>query len=164
MVPVIQRVLREIAPDVPVVHFRTQQQQIALGFATEHLMARTSIFFGAVALLLACLGLYGMLSYTVTRRTSEIAVRMAFGARRNAVVWLVLREVALLLLIGSVLGVAGAFALTRTIATLLYGLGPNDALTLIGAVIALVTVGALAGYLPARRAARIEPWTALRYD
>jgi putative ABC transport system permease protein len=86
------------------------------------------------------------------------------SARRNAVISLALREVALLLLIGSVLRVAGAFALTRTIATLLYGLRPDDALTLIGAVIALVTIAALAGYLPARGAARIEPWTALRYD
>lgn len=100
----------------------------------------------------------------VARRTSEIAVRMAFGARRKAVIWLVLREVVLLLVIGCALGLAGAFMLTRTISTLLYGLRTNDPLTLIGAVLTLLTVGALAGYLPARRAARIEPWTALRYD
>ena len=154
--------MRELAPDVPVVRFRTQAEQIALGFATEQLLARTSLFFGAFALLLACIGLFGMLSYNVARRTSEIAIRMALGARRQAVVWLVLREVAILLVIGTALGLGGAFALTSTITTLLYGLTPYDPLTLAGAVLLLAAVGAIAGYLPARRAARIEPLAALR--
>jgi predicted permease len=160
----VQDVLRQVAPDVPVVRFRTQHQQVRSGFATERILARTSAFFSTIALLLACIGLYGMMSYNVARRTSEIAIRMALGARRDGVVWLVLREVVLLLSTGVALGLLGARALTPTIGALLYGLSPNDPLTITIAVLLLVAVGVLAGYLPARRAANVNPWVALRLD
>jgi ABC-type antimicrobial peptide transport system permease subunit len=156
--------LRQVAPDVPVVRFRTQQQQVRSGFASEWILARTSAFFSTIAMLLACIGLYGMMSYNVTRRTSEIAIRMALGARRDGIVWLVLREVVLLLSIGVTLGLLCARAVTRTVGAMLYGLSPNDPLTIMAAVLLLVAIGILAGYLPARRAANVNPWIALRQD
>ncbi|MEX2282112.1 MAG: ABC transporter permease [Gemmatimonadota bacterium] len=164
LVPSVRDILRQVAPDVPVVRFRTQQQQVRSGFASERVLARTSTFFSTIAMLLACIGLYGVMSYNVSRRTSEIAIRMALGARRNGVVWLVLREVVLLLSIGVTLGLLCARAVTRTVGAMLYDLSPDDPLTITAAVLVLLAVGVLAGYLPARRAANVNPWVALRQD
>jgi predicted permease len=163
-VPAIQEMVRQVAPDVPAIGFHTQQQQVRTSFITERALANTSTLFSAIALLLACIGLYGMMSYNVARRSSEIAIRMALGARRDGVVWLVLREVVALIAIGVAIGLAAAFAVTRTFAALLYELTPNDPRTIAAAVFLLCLVGVLAGYLPARRAARVDPWTALRYE
>lgn len=127
-------------------------------------MSGTAMFFSAITVLLACIGLYGLLSYNVARRTGEIALRMALGARQDGVVWLVLREVALLLMIGLGFGIAGALALTRTIRDMLYGLTLMDPLTIACAMMILALTAVLASFLPARRAARVQPWRALRYE
>jgi ABC-type antimicrobial peptide transport system permease subunit len=127
-------------------------------------VARLATFFGLLALLLACIGLYGVLSYGVARRTNEIGIRMALGARGVSVLWLVLREALLLVAIGLVVGLVASFALTRTAASLLYELKPNDPLTISLATLLLAAVAFIAGYLPARRAARVDPMIALREE
>jgi hypothetical protein len=120
--------------------------------------------FSLFALLLACIGLYGVMSYAVTRRTNEIGVRMALGAQGRDVVWLVMREVSLLVAVGSCIGLATATATTRLVSTLLFGLEPNDPPTVALATLLMVGVAALAGFLPARRAARVDPLIALRRE
>jgi putative ABC transport system permease protein len=120
--------------------------------------------FGALALLLASIGLFGLMSYNVSRRTSEIGIRMALGAQRTGVIGMILRESMLMVAVGAVIGLAGAFAAGRYIESVLFGLSKTDAWT-IGAVIVLTTLVSLAaGYLPARRAARVDPMVALRYE
>lgn len=156
--------LRRASPEVPAVRFRTQRQQIDSGFATEWLLARAAVSFSTVALLLACIGLFGLISYGVGRRTREIAVRMALGARQDGVILLVLREVVLLVVFGMALGLAATAALTRVIRGLLYNLTPTDPLTIAAAAILLAAVAVLAGYLPARRAARVQPSLVLRHE
>ena len=130
----------------------------------ERLLAKLSSFFSLLALLLACVGLYGVMSYDVARRTHEIGIRMALGAQRRDVLALVMRESLLLVFIGVVIGLGAALASTRLITNLLYGLTPNDPLTIALAGLLLLTVAALAGYLPARKAARVDPMVALRHD
>ena len=125
-------------------------------------MARLSIFFGGLALLLAALGLYGVTSYAVNRRRTEIGIRMALGANPSGVVFLVLRRVATLVAIGVVAGAALSLWASRFVATLLYGLQPRDPMTFIGAAVVLMAIGLLAGWIPARRAARIDPTVVLR--
>jgi ABC-type antimicrobial peptide transport system permease subunit len=110
------------------------------------------------------IGLYGVMAYTVARRTREIGVRMALGAVAGNVIWLVMREVLLLVSGGIVLGLAAAFGLSRLITTQLYGITPNDPATIAGAAALLGLVALLAGYIPARRATRVNPTMALRYE
>jgi len=132
--------------------------------AQERFIAQLAGFFSLFALLLACIGLYGIMSYAVTRRTSEIGIRMALGARSADVIRLVMKETMLLVVIGIALGLSAALATTRLISTLLYGLTPNDPLTTAVAVLLLIGMAALAGYLPARRASHVDPMVALRYE
>src|SRR5262249_52223572 len=121
-------------------------------------------FFGALAVLLACLGLYGVVSYTVTRRTAEIGIRLALGATRTGVLGVVLKESMLLILIGIVIGGPVTLAATRLISTMLFGIGAADPLTVAAAVSMMILVGGLAALLPARRASRVDPMVALRYE
>ena len=132
--------------------------------ATERLVAKLSAFFGALAVLLAAIGLYGVMSYTVARRTNEIGIRMALGARRSTVIRMIIGEIAVLVLAGTAAGAVAAFGLTKYVSNLVFGLTPGDPLTFIGAAVLLLAVGLLAGYLPARRASRISPLAALRYE
>ena len=130
----------------------------------QRFIAQVAGFFSLFALLLACLGLYGIMAQAVLRRTREIGVRMALGAQPSDVLWLVLREALSLVLMGGVVGLLAALAGTQTASSLLYGLTPNDPLTIICATLLLIAIAALAGYLPARRAAQVDPMVALRYE
>jgi ABC-type antimicrobial peptide transport system permease subunit len=119
-------------------------------------------FFGASALLLAMMGLYGVTAYSVVQRRGEIGIRMALGAQRKAVLWLVMRDVALMLGLGTVVGAAAALALARLVASLLFGVQANDPATMGTAAIGLAIAAVAAAYLPARRASLLDPMRALR--
>ena len=127
-------------------------------------MTRILSAFAAVALALASVGLYGVLGYAVTRRTNEIGIRMALGATRGTVLWSVLRESGILVAIGVAIGVPAALALTRLLSSLLYGVTPTDPWVLSGAVVCLFVVAVAAASQPARRALRVDPLVALRYE
>jgi predicted permease len=142
----------------------TLREEIDQLLLSERMIAVLSGFFGVLALLLASIGLYGLMAYTVTRRTSEIGIRMALGAQRRNVLWLVLRETLVLVLFGVAIGLPLAFASTRLIASHLFGVTPNDPTTIAMATVLLVIVALLACYLPARRAARVDPMVALRCE
>ena len=130
----------------------------------ERLLAQLCVFFGALALVLASVGLYGVLSYSIARRTNEIGIRMALGARQGTVLGMVLRETAAVVAIGIAIGVPVALALTRLVSSKLYGLKATDPLTIAAASLVLAAVAMFAGYLPARRASRVDPLVALRYE
>jgi putative ABC transport system permease protein len=144
--------------------FRALSEQVANALQRERMLAMLSGFFGAVAVLLAMIGLYGVMAYTVARRRVEIGIRIALGAVRARVVRLVLGDVALMISIGIAIGTAGAFAVTRLLKTLLFGVTPTDPVTLIGGAVGLALAALVAGVIPARRAARLEPVEALRED
>ncbi len=144
--------------------FRVFQTQIEEGLIRERLMAALSGFFGALAALLATIGLYSVMAYVMVRRRNEIGIRMALGAGRQSVIGLVMKDAALLVMTGVAIGLACALALARTAASLLFGLSSYDALTFCGAALLLAAVAALGSYLPARRASRLDPMTALRYE
>ena len=150
-----------VNPDL-VLSFQPLDDQVSATLIQERLLATLSGFFGATALLLAGLGLYGVTSYAVSRRRNEIGIRMALGAAPAGVIRLVLARVLTLVMAGGLLGVLGSVWASRFVATLLYGLEPHDPPTLIGAAALLAAVAAVAGYLPARRAARIDPAAVLR--
>jgi len=139
-------------------------QEVSQALVEERVIAMLSSFFGALALLLASIGLYGLMSYAVTRRTREIGIRMTLGARPATVLGGVLREVLALVLMGLALGVPCALAASRLLGSMLFGLSPHDLPTLAGAALLLVVVALVAGYLPARRASHIDPMTAVRSE
>ena len=132
--------------------------------AREQLVSRLSSFFSLLALLLACLGLYGVMSYNVVRRSNEIGIRMALGAKARGVLWMVLRETVVLLLLGIAIGVPVTLAATRYVESQLFGLTPFDPVTVLAAIAAISVVTITAGYLPARRATKVDPLVALRYE
>jgi ABC-type antimicrobial peptide transport system permease subunit len=140
---------------------RTQTEDSLL---RERLLATLSSFFGGLALLLACLGLYGLMAYAVARRTAEIGIRMALGAPREQIVWLVLRGTLSLVTAGILLGVPLSLWAARYANALLFGVGSADPVVLAISIAALMAVTALAAYLPARRASRVDPVVALRYE
>jgi putative ABC transport system permease protein len=160
----VQRVVREIDPRLQVVELQTMSEAVNETLVQERVVAQVGGAFSLFALLLACVGLYGVMSYAVARRTNEIGVRMALGAQRGAAVWLVTREAALLVALGVVIGLGSAVATTRLVSTLLFGLTPNDPTTVALATLLMIGVAALAGYLPARRAANVDPMIALRHE
>jgi predicted permease len=160
----IQRMMREIDPQVQVVGLQTMEDVIDQTLIQERFVAQTATAFSVVALLLACIGLYGVMSHAVTQRTHEIGIRMALGARSQDVVGLVMREVALLVCLGAIIGMSAALATMRLVSNLLFGLTPTDPLTIVGATSLLLMVAALAGYFPARRASRVDPLIALRWE
>jgi predicted permease len=158
----LRRELREAARDVPVSSLKTLDAQVDANLVRERLLSMLSASFGTLALLLAAIGLYGRLSYTVVERTREIGVRLALGAQPGGIVWMILREVLLFVCAGVVIGIPLAIASTRAIRTLLYGMEPADPLTLAAVVAATFSVTLLAAWLPARRASRQDPMIALR--
>src|SRR6266540_3273341 len=156
--------LRAAGPDILPSDISTLSEQVDQSLLQERLVATLALFFGLLALSLACLGLYGVLSYDVARRTNEIGIRMALGANARWVVQLVLRETLGWVVLGVTLGLGAALATTRWVESLLFGLKPHDPLTIGLAALVLLAVAAVAGYLPARRAARIDPLVALRHE
>ena len=149
---------------MPVYGMRTLQAQLDRTLAIERLIAMLSLGFGALATLLASIGLYGVMAFVVARRTKEIGVRMALGAKAGTVIWLVMKEVLLLLSIGLAVGVPAAILLGRFISAQLYGVKAQDPWVAGLSVILLLSVASLAGFIPARRASRIDPLLALRYE
>jgi ABC-type antimicrobial peptide transport system permease subunit len=147
---------------VPIQEFTSQSEHILQRFAQERLFARAYAAFGALAVLLACIGLFGLMSYNVARRTNEIGVRMTLGAQRRTVVGMVMRESIRLVAIGIVLGLAAVLWAGRFVQTVVYGVAPSDPLTIGGAVALIAVVTALAGGVPARRASNVNPIEALR--
>jgi ABC-type antimicrobial peptide transport system permease subunit len=160
----IREAVRQIDPNLPVTDVSTQIEQVEKRFQQEKLFAQAYALFGGVALLLASIGLFGLMSYSVARRTNEIGIRMALGAQRVDVLGLVMRESMLLVAIGVVAGLTLALLAARLVTTLLYGLPPRDPITMAAAVAVMAAVSALAGYLPARRASRVDPMVALHYE
>ncbi len=160
----VREAVRQADDNVPIVDMSTQTDQIERRFTQERVFAKAYALFGGLALLVASIGLFGLMSYNVTRRTTEIGIRMALGAQRQTVLQMVLRESLILVAIGVVIGIAAALGSGRFVESLLFGLTPTDATTSTLAVALMVGVSALAGYLPARRAARLDPMTALRHD
>jgi putative ABC transport system permease protein len=160
----VRREARAMDPGMPMFEVETLATQIAASLQRERLLATLSSGFGLLALLLSCLGLYGIMSYTVARRTNEIGVRMALGADRRDVLWLALRDALRLVLIGAALGVPAALAASRLIASQLFGISAADPGAVVAATLALLVVAAVAGYLPARRATRVDPLVALRCE
>ena len=149
---------------VPVSDVRTQTADIDKTINQEITFAQLCSGFAILATLIACVGLYGAVSYSVVRRTGEIGIRMALGAQRGRVVRMVLREVGVLVAAGLLAGMAVALATSRFVASVLYGMRPNDPLALTLGVITLLTAALLAAYVPARQASRIDPLVALRHE
>ena len=149
---------------VPVFDVKTQSARIDQTISQEITFARLCTAFAILALAIACVGLYGTLSYNVARRTSEIGIRVALGAQRARVVWMVLREVLILSAVGLAIGLPATYAASTVVETFLFGMKPNDPLALAGSVATMVSAAILAGYLPARNASRIDPMVALRQE
>jgi ABC-type antimicrobial peptide transport system permease subunit len=162
MTETVRAAMRDVDPTLPIQRFTSQTEQISLRFAQERLFATAYTAFGALALVLACIGLFGLMSYNVARRTNEIGIRMALGAQRTAVLRMVMRESMLLVGLGVALGLTAALWAGRFVSAVLFGLSATDALTITAAVTSILAVSALAGYLPARRAANVDPMDALR--
>jgi ABC-type antimicrobial peptide transport system permease subunit len=157
-------VVTDIDRDVPVSRMKTQTDQIHESLATEFALTRLLIAFAAFALFLACIGLHGLTSYAVARRTSEIGLRIALGAQRTDVLWLILRQVVVVTAVGLTAGIPMAIAGGRAVASLLYGVKPIDPASLVIATVVMTVVAGLAAYVPARRAARLDPLAALRVE
>jgi ABC-type antimicrobial peptide transport system permease subunit len=156
--------MSQLDSNIPMYNPRTMDAQLDQSLLNDRLVATLSAAFGVLATLLAVIGLYGVMAFTVTRRTREIGVRMALGAVQGDVLWLVMREVLMLVGTGIVLGLAGAWGLGRLVSSQLYGVTANDPATIAGAAVLLAAVALVAGYVPARRATRVNPVLALRYE
>jgi predicted permease len=164
LLPVVRRAVAEFGPDLPLLEPMTQQEQFERSFTDERLSARLAISFGFLAALLVATGLYGTLSYRVSRRTAEIGVRMALGAQRRQVLWMVLRESLTVSVAGLLVGLPLAVAGARVLRSMLFGLGPGDPLAFAAAILGLAIVVLAASLIPAQRAARVDPMVALRYE
>jgi putative ABC transport system permease protein len=149
---------------VPLLNIRTMDDSVSASLSPERFTMLLLGAFAGLALLLAVVGIYSVMSYSVSRRTNEIGIRVALGASRGDVLLLVARQAMLLALIGSAIGIAGALSLSRLMASQLYGVQPTDPITFISVAALLMIVSLAASYLPARRAMRVEPMAALRYE
>jgi macrolide transport system ATP-binding/permease protein len=159
-----RKTLAEINPNLTVVKFQTFTEQIADRFSQERMIARLTVLFGALALLLATIGLYGVTAYTVAGRTSEIGIRMALGAKRGSVVAMIMRGATLQVVLGLAIGVPVALLCVRFVKTQLYQITNADATVMAGAIATLAIAACIAGLIPARRAASIDPAKALRTE
>lgn len=164
LVPAIRRIVSEIDPTIPITQIRTQEQNIEQSLTQERLFASLCGFLALLAMLLSCIGLHGLMAYTVKRRTSEIGIRMALGARPRDVALPIVREAFWLAFFGVIICAPIACGLAHLIQSVLYGIQPYDPLTMIGGSLLLISVAVLSAWLPARRAARVDPMTALRCE
>jgi ABC-type antimicrobial peptide transport system permease subunit len=164
LVQVVREIVSSTDANLPLFDVRTQSEQADQTLYLDRLMSQISGSFALLALVLACIGLYGLLSYEVTRRTRELGIRMALGAERRDLLRLVMGQGVLLVLIGAAIGIAASMALTRFMSTILYGVHANDPLTFGGVAIFLTIVALAACYIPARRATRVDPMVALRFE
>ena len=164
LVPAVRKVLMSIDRNIPMEKISTQQQVIKNSIMGERLFAILCGSLTLLALTLSCIGLYGLMAYNVARRTSEMGIRLALGARPQDVAWPILREALILASIGIAIGLPMALALSRLIRSIFFGIKPHDPVTIIGSVILLLSVAALSAWIPARRAAKTDPMKALRYE
>jgi ABC-type antimicrobial peptide transport system permease subunit len=160
----VREVVRQADARVPLTDVRTQSAEIDQTINQEIVFARLCSAFAILALVIACVGLYGTMAYTVGRRTNEIGIRIALGAGRGTVIWMVLRQVCVLAVLGLAISLPIALGTSRLVASFLFNTQPNDPVALTVAVSVLLTAALLAGYGPARRASRISPMSALRQD
>ena len=160
----LRSIMAQLDPSLPVMNVKTVDTQLDEVLNTERLIASLSVVFGIVATALAALGLYGVVAFSVASRTKEIGVRMALGARKASVLWLILRETLILVTIGIVIGIPVAYSLSRYVSSQLYGVTPTDISTGLAALALLASVAALSGFVPARRASAIDPLQALRHE
>jgi ABC-type antimicrobial peptide transport system permease subunit len=164
LIPIVRKTVNSVDENLAMVGIDTQKGAIDRQLSDDRMVAELSSFFGVLALLLACMGLYGLLSYTVTRRTREIGIRMAIGAQAINVIRLVLGEAVLLAALGAVVGTGIPLGATRLLVTFLYGVKPGDPFTLLSVIVLLAVVALVACLIPARRATRVDPLVALRYE
>ena len=164
LAPAVRNAIHEIDQTIPIYDVATMSQQIAAQTARNRFTSWLMGIFAAVALLLAMVGVYGVMSYAVTRRTQEIGIRMALGANRPQVLLLIVGQGLPLILAGVLVGLGVSFGLTRMIATLLYGVTPTDASTFATVTALLISIALLACWLPALRASRVDPLVALRHE
>ncbi len=162
--PAIRAAVKQMAANLPLIEIQTMNQRLSQSLATDHTITRLSGVFGPLAMILVAIGLYGVMSYAVASRTSEIGIRMALGAQRGSVLWLISRESLLLVLVGVAIGLPAIFAAGKWISSLLFGVKPADPTTLALATALMFAAGILACYIPARRAMRVDPVVALRYE
>jgi predicted permease len=160
----VRKVCLDLDKNVPVVHMQTEEAVVTGSLFLERTFALLSSAFGALALLLACVGLYGTIGYAVTRRTGEIGVRMALGAERGRILRMILSEVSSVVILGILIGLPVSSATARLLNHQLYELSPHDPPTIIAASLAILVITLLAGYVPARRASKVNPVVALRYE
>ncbi|MGA9568439.1 MAG: FtsX-like permease family protein, partial [Candidatus Acidiferrales bacterium] len=164
LLPAIREVVGQVNKDLPLFNVTTQSEQIDRLLFQERLVAWLAGFFGVLALVLACIGLYGLLSYEVSRRTREIGIRMALGAQPESVLRLMMRQGIALAVVGAIVGIGVALGVTRYLASMLYEVRASDPVTMIAATALLVLVALAACHIPARRATRVDPMVALRYE
>jgi predicted permease len=164
LAPAVRKTVSELDNNLPLYDVRTQTERIERLLFNERLLARLASLFGVLALVLACVGLYGLLAYEVARRTKEIGIRAAMGAQNRDVLRLVGAQGLALIVFGVILGIGAALGVTRSLASLLYGVKPTDPATFFGVCVLLIIVGLAACYIPARRATRVDPIVALRYE
>jgi ABC-type antimicrobial peptide transport system permease subunit len=164
LVSSVAAALREVEPGLPITGIDTLDARISRSMGQERMLMWATLAFGGVALALACLGLYGTVSYAVTRRTAELGVRMALGADGSAVRWLIMREALGLVVLGLAVGLPLALLCARALRSTLYGVSALDLPAYAAGAVVLISIATLAAYLPARRASRLDPVTALRAD
>ena len=164
MMTTLRGAVERLEPNLPLYSLKTLQDQVDESIFSERLLTFLSLCFGVLAALLAAVGLYGVMTYAVTRRTREIGMRVALGATRENVAWLILHEVGRMAVVGLAAGLAVAFAVGRFIESQLFGIHASDPLVFISATVLLAAVALLAGYVPAHRATRVDPIVALRCE